>query len=79
MLTNTQRVKAAIAACDDSYRAIGGDLRTVTERVEELWFEIDDHLETMAVAEIDQNPTIMTYNLAAIVKKLARIKEMMPD
>ncbi len=79
MLTKTQRVRAAIAACDDCYRAVGGNMRTATERIEELWFEIDDQVDAMERAEAQHDGEAVSKHLSAVVSRLARIREIMPN
>ena len=77
--TKTQRVRKTIAECNDKYLATDRNIFTATERIEELWFEIEDLLEQMERAEaLRENETVCDC-LGEVYYKLERIERQMPE
>jgi predicted nucleic acid-binding Zn-ribbon protein len=77
--TKTQRVRKTIAECNDKYRATNRDIFTATERIEELWFEIEDLLEQMERAEALRERETVCECLSDVYHKLGRIESYLPD
>ena len=77
--TKTQRVRETIAECNNSYLAANRNVFTANERVEELWFEIEDLLANMERAEaLRENDQVCEY-LAEVYFKLERIEHHLPE
>lgn len=77
--TKTQRVRKTIAECNDKYLATNRNIFTASERVEELWFEIEDLLEKMERAEALRETDSVCECLADVYHKLGRIESYLPE
>lgn len=77
--TKTARVRSVIAECNNGYRALGLNIFTASERVEELWFEIEDLLDGMERAEAARDSETVHDTLCAIYHKLNRIQAQLPE
>lgn len=67
-----------IAECNGGYKSVGMDIFTATERVEELWFEVEDLLEQMERAESLRDDDMMDRCLDLVYHKLERIQVQLP-
>lgn len=74
MLAQTDRVKAAIALCDEWYAAMDYDIRTLTERIEALWLEVEHLLSLMEEAERENNKEAATRYLDRVIYYIVRIQ-----
>jgi hypothetical protein len=74
MGTKASRVRAVISGYEECYRSLGKTMRNPSERVEELWFEIDDHLDAMEAAEEQKEERSVKLHIEAILALLAKIK-----
>lgn len=77
--TKTQRVRKTIAECSEKYLETDRNIFTATERIEELWFEIEDLLESMERAEALRETETVCECLAEVYFKLERIEQHLPD
>lgn len=63
-----------MALCGLCFEVAGKDMWTASERVEELWFEVEDLLEEVQTAENDADSPRVEENLLAIVQLLDQIE-----
>lgn len=73
MLTQSDRVKSAIADCDLWYLTRDRNIRTLTERIEAMWFEVEHHVAQMEQAERARDHSAVADNLDRILRYLTRI------
>ncbi len=78
-MTKTQRVRQTIADCNDKYLKTNRNIFTASERVEELWFEIEDLLSKMERAEALRDRDEVCEYLSDIYFKLGRIEQHLPE
>jgi hypothetical protein len=52
MDSKTRQVRAELVKCEAWYANMGEDIRLLTERTEELWFQIDDLVCVLQEAEV---------------------------
>ena len=74
MPTKSDRVKSAIADCDLWYLSRDRNIRTLTERIEAMWFEIEHHVAQMEQAERARDHEAVSDNLNRILNYLTRIQ-----
>jgi hypothetical protein len=55
MQTKTGQVHAALRECEGWYAAEGEEIRLLSERTEELWFQVDDLVRALQEAESREN------------------------
>lgn len=79
MLTKADRVRAAIEVCDSLFDAIGKDMRTSSERIEELWFEIDDQITALEEAERRRDDLGVREHLTSMLNLVSKIKDEIED
>lgn len=77
MPTRSDRVKAAIATCDFWYTRLNYDIRTLSERIEEMWFDVEHHLDLMEQAEQKQAEEEASQHLESIIRSIVRIQAEM--
>ena len=77
--TKTQRVRKTIAECNDKYLSTNRNIFTATERVEELWFEIEDLLAAMERAEALRDREAVCECLTEVYHKLGRVESHLPE
>lgn len=75
MPTRTDQVKAAIAACDFWYMHQNYDIRTLNERIEQLWRDVEFHLNLMEEAETREEEDRMSHHLEEIIQITLRIQQ----
>jgi hypothetical protein len=74
MLTKAERVRAVVSACAVCFEAVGKDMWTRSERLEELWFEVDDHINAIERAEALGETAVVQDNLLAVMQLLGHIE-----
>ncbi len=74
MPTKTDRVKSAIADCDLWYLTRNRNIRTLTERIEAMWFEVEHHVAQMEQAERERNHEAVANNFDRILRYVTRIR-----
>jgi hypothetical protein len=79
MQTRAERLRQVIAACEVSVAAMGRDLRTPTERVEELWFDMEDQMAALEAAEESGDKEALRRHLLIMLELTERIEREMPD
>jgi hypothetical protein len=79
MRTRAERLRDVIAACEQCVQAMGKDLRTPTERVEQLWFAMDDQVEAIEQAEANGDDDALRQHLLIMLELTERIERELPD
>ncbi len=74
MQTKTARVRAAIADCEVWYAMRERNIRTLTERINALWIEVEHHICRMELAEEMGMEANADLHLEHILRKLAHIQ-----
>lgn len=75
MTTRAEQLRQVIHACEQSVAAMGRDLRSSTERVEQLWFAMDDAMKAMEEAEARGDDAALRQQLLTMLELTARIEE----
>lgn len=78
-MTKTERVRAVLSVCGACCEAVGEEMRTRTERVEELWFEIDDLVDAMGRAETVGDHDVVRMSLQSILRLLGHLEREVPE
>ena len=76
-MTKAQRVRFAIASCEVCFEAMGKDMWTLNEFVEELWFRVEQHVEEIERAEAERDELKVKRHLNTILSLLTRIEDEM--
>lgn len=79
MQTRAEQLRQVINACEQSVAAMGRDLRTPTERVEQLWFAMDDQMNAMEEAEERGDKEAFRQHLLAMLELTDRIEDEITD
>jgi hypothetical protein len=79
MQTRAERLRQVIAACEVSVAAMGRDLRTPTERVEQLWFDMEDQMAALEAAEESGDSEALRRHLLIMLELTERIEREMPE
>ena len=79
MRTRSERLRDVIAACEQCVQAMGKDLRTPTERVEQLWFAMDDQVEALEQAEALGDEDALRQHLLIMLELTERIERELPE
>lgn len=77
MLSKADRVRLAIASCEMCFDAMGKDMWTPNELVEELWFRVEQQIEAVEKAEQYQDTNTVRGHLHHILQLLNRIEAEM--
>lgn len=75
MITKANRVRLAIASCEICFMAMGKDMRSSNEFVEELWFRVEEQLENVEKAERREDDDEVHECFQRILRLLNRIEE----
>ncbi|MCX6378320.1 MAG: hypothetical protein NT023_02420 [Armatimonadetes bacterium] len=75
MITKTDKVRFAIASCEMCFIAMGKDMWTPNEYVEELWLRVDEQLEKVEEAERREDDFEVHQRFQHILRLLNRIEE----
>ncbi|MBC7527216.1 MAG: hypothetical protein H7308_06660 [Chthonomonadaceae bacterium] len=73
MMTKAERVRMAIASCGMCFESVGKDMWTKNERIEELWFEVEDKIDNIESAEktgSDEDVRDYLHNVLALVTRI---------
>ena len=74
MQTKSDRAKAALALCYTRYASTNRDIRTLTERIDALWYEAEHHLGLMKQAERDGDAQAVQHCLERVIYFVTRIQ-----
>jgi hypothetical protein len=74
MQAQSDRVKAAIALCDEWYATMDYDIRTMTERIDALWLEVEHLLSLMEQAEWENDREATANALERVIYYVTRIQ-----
>lgn len=74
MQARSECVKAAIARCGMWYEARDCNIRTLTERIEALWLEVEHLLCLMEQAERENDREAAANTLKRVIHHVARIQ-----
>jgi hypothetical protein len=77
--TKTERVRKTIAECNEKYLETNRNIFTASERIEELWFEIEDLLAKMERAEALRESETVCECLTEVYYKLERVEHHLPE
>ncbi len=77
MLTKADKVRIAIASCEACFEAMGKDMWTPNELVEELWFRVEQQISAVEEAERKQDIDTTRHHLHGILQLLNRIETEM--
>lgn len=74
MLTKSDRVKSALALCHAWYAKMDHNIRTLSERIDAMWHEVDYHVDLMEQAELEDDAETATACLERVIHFLMRIE-----
>jgi hypothetical protein len=77
MITKADRVRLAIASCEMCFEAMGKDMWSPNELVEELWYRVEQQVEAVEAAERRQDENEVHTHLRGILHLLSRIEKEM--
>ncbi len=77
MMNKAERVRMAIASCGMCFEAAGKDMWSANERIEELWFEIEDRIDQIESAETEGSDRAVRDYLTHVLSLVNRIEQEM--
>lgn len=74
MQTKSDRVKIALVLCYQWYERMDRNIRTLSERIDAMWHEVDHFVGLMEQAELEDDAETATFCLERVIHFVTRIQ-----